>query len=334
MDTSQKVSEGDKNARLIRFVRVVLLTVFILATSLRMYSFWMKGIYHLPQRWPANVLAGHSAPPDQYRVLYPLLWKAATAVLDGALADRAMLFATIVFGMTCLFLLLLRESRNAVLAGLALLAFAATIHNTVHNPYRDTFLDLGLIALAAGLVFFRTQTKGVWTGLVALTLLGAMNRESWAFVLTGLAAHAIAESGGVRPLLLKPGHRTALCGLAAAGVVYVATQVALRQVFGWAVHTRHLWQWRENLVHFLPWRDHAIGIGHGLWSAGSGILLLFLASVAMGNRSHLAFIAGYFIPLLIVSFFIGRWMETRIFYSGFALMICSMVGFVRDRIET
>jgi hypothetical protein len=60
---------------------------------------------------------------------------------------------------------------------------------------------------------------------------------------------------------------------------------------------------------------------------------VFVGSLFLGNRRHLSFIGGYGLPFLVATFLMARWIETRIFFPLFAMMICSVAGFIAEEVR-
>lgn len=307
-----------------RWAVILLQALFVFALSSRMYGAWKKG-FEDPVHQPWTVAAGESLAPHQYRVLYPMLWRGAAAVLSDKAADNALLLGTIVLCYGVLMGLFTRASGSPVLGGLALLAFHAACSHPYQFQFRDTFLEITFMALALALqpTLFR---RGSWRWFVPLSLLGTLNRETWAFVLFALAVCALREAGGLRALLTAPAARPALLALAASGAVALGVFAGVRLVFGLRAYYCRVMPWTENLPHLLFWRDPPMTFGHGLWAVGGGVFLLYLLSVLRGNRHHAPFIAAYLAVYLPVTFLLARWIESRVFFPLFAVLIASLAA--------
>ncbi len=301
----------------------LLICLFILALSSRTYSAWRKGYDHDPVQHPWTIMAGESLAPHQYRVLFPVMWQGLSQVLEAGLADKVLLFMTIVGCYTTLFFIYRSLMKNTALVSLALLAFLGTCMHPYQFQFRDTFLEITLISLAFYLQSRVDQRPAIWNGLALLSFIGTLNRETWIFVLSGCM---LAQCGkGWRHLWTTKEGRVALAGIVK---MTLATGLAVgltRCAFGIRPYYCRIWTWNENLYHIFFWRLPGFTFGHGIWGVGAGIFLVYLATWANGNRHQRMFILGYVLPLLLVSFLlIARWMESRTFFPAFAIVIGSI----------
>jgi hypothetical protein len=221
---------------------------------------------------------------------------------------------------------------NAVLAGLSLLAFHAACTHPYQFQFRDTFIEVALIAVALQLVP-PLNAKGSWKWLAVVSVLGTLNRETWAFVLLAATAAACFEAGGARSLLRAPAQRPAVLGLLASALISLAVFLGVRWLIGPRPYYCKLWPWNENMAHILFWKMPDFAFGHGIWAAGAGVFVLWLLSVLMGNRNFLPFITGYLIPYLPATFLWARWMESRIFFPIFAIMIASLAAYASQSLR-
>ena len=300
-----------------------LLATFILALSTRTYSSWRRGFDDDPVQHPWTILAGDSLAPHQYRVLYPAMWWGLSRVMEPKLADKALLFLTIVGCYATLFWVFRALMKNVPLACLGLLAFLGTCMHPYQFQFRDTFLEIGLIATAFYLQTKTAENPRTWNWLAVLSVVGTLNRETWIFVLSGCFLAQCSK--GARALWATAEGRTALAGLAK---MVVATGIAVattRWLFGIRPYYCLIWTWHENLAHILFWTNPGLTIGHGIWGIGAGAFIVYLLTLLDGNRHQWRFIAGYLGPLLLVSFLlVARWIESRTFFPAFAIVIASI----------
>ncbi len=298
----------------------LLLGLYILALSTRTYAAWRRGFDYDPVHQPQTIMAGESLAPHQYRVLYPVLWWGLSHGMAGEAADKLLLFLTIVGCYSVLLFVYQSLLRNLPLTCLGLLAFLGTCMHPYQFQFRDTFLEVGLVALAFYLQTRTDRSPGLWNWLALISVAGTLNRETWIFVVSGCF---LAQCGrGFRALWTTAAGRTALAGVAKMAAATVLTVLAGRLVWGIRPLYCDLWTWPENLPHLLFWTYPAITIGHGIWGVGAGVFLLYLLTVLDGNRQQWRFIAGYLLPLLVVSFLlVARWIESRTFFPAFAIVI-------------
>ena len=308
-----------------------LLALFILALSTRTYTNWRRGFDDDPVQHPDTIMAGKSLAPHQYRVLYPLMWYGLSQTLDGGQADKILLFLTIVGCYSIMLVVYHALMRNLPLACLGLLAFLGACMHPYQFQFRDTFLEVGLVTLAFYLQTRVERSPGAWNWLALISIAGTLNRETWIFVVSGCFLAQCRR--GVRALWSTPAGRHALAGVFKMGLATVLTILASRLVWGMVPLYCDLWTWRENLPHILFWTYPAITIGHGIWGVGAGVFLVYLLTLLTGNRQQLFFIAGYLLPLLVVSFlFVARWIESRTFFPAFAIVIAVIGMHVRQAI--
>lgn len=310
----------------------LLKALFILALASRMYAAWTKG-FEDPLHQPQTIISGESLAPHQYRVLYPLLWKGLSPFASAQVADHALTLLTIVLCYAVLYHLFARLTRHAILAGLTLLAFHAACSHPYQFQFRDTFLEITFIAIALQLIP-PLAGNGSWKWFAVLSVLGTLNRETWAFVLLGAGAATCFEAGGPRPLLRAPAWRPAVIGLLLSGLLSLAVFVGVRFYFGHRPYYCKPWPWDENVQHFLFWKVPGFAFGHGVWAVGAGAFILLLWSVALGNRKFLPFLCGYLVPYLPVTFAASRWMESRIFFPIFVIVMASLATFTRQTLAS
>ena len=310
-----------------QIVGMVFTVLFLLALSVRTYSWWTKG-FDDPVHHPNTILSGNSLAPDQYRVLYPLLWKTVSLVLGEQDGDKGLLFVSILFCYVVLYEAFVSGGLSGLSACLFLLAFYGTTHSWYHYFYRDTFLEVALVVLAYRIQAAMQEGRNWGNRLALLSVAGIMNRESWVFVLTGVVCGFMGKAGGVSSLFRAPEAVVLRKGLVKITTASVLAFVSVRLLYGFKPYFTSFWTLDENAYNLLFWKDVSGFIGHGLWSAGAGILFLYVWSVLRGNRTGLLFIAGYVVPLLAASFLFGRCGETRIFFPAFAVILCSLASYV------
>ncbi len=304
------------------------LVLLVLAVSVRMFGIWIKGIDHEPMHYPDQIMAGTSYAPDQYRILYPLMWKGLSTVMEGKRADSIMLFLTIIFCFSAIFRVYQAETGNDILAGLALLAFFGTCMNWYYYLYRDTFLEIGLVALAFPLIMkLGTGEKIAWP-LALLSLLGGLARESWAFIISGMAVASIVQAGGLRNLIRAPNWRETRKALWLSAAAFLLAYISVRFYYGYRPYAVRFWTWPLNINQFLFWSQPIYIFKYGIWNAGNGILLIFILSLLKGNRNYLPFILGYLVPFAVAGFLFARMYETRIYFPLFFMMIASLAKYL------
>ena len=175
------------------------------------------------------------------------------------------------------------------------------------------------------LLFTYTQRIN-WWALGLITVLGALNRETFLFSLIGVATCSIfshdfdKSSSKKRKLVLVSG----------LFLIYFATFGGLRIFYGVSSYHSQLWTYSINIAHIttkLLWRGNVLYMG-------GGVLLVYLASLLKGNRAYIHFILGYLLPFLFVSFFVSLWEEQRVFYPIYPLIFASVLkSFASNRNE-
>ena len=324
---------NDAMRRMKTMLSGLLLGVFILALSTRTYSAWRRGFDYDPVQHPQTIMAGDSLAPHQYRILYPVMWLGLSRIMDGNLADKALLFLTIAGCYATLFFVYRALMKNAILACLGLLAFLGTCMHPYQFQFRDTFLEIGMVALAFYLQTKVNDTPKTWNWLALLSVAGTMNRETWIFVLSGCFLAQCRN--GVKPLWTTAEGRTAMRGLAKMAVAMLLTVASTRLIWGIKPLYCRLWTWHENLAHILFWTNPPLTFGHGIWGVGAGVFLIYLLTLLAGNRHGRLFLFGYLGPLLLVSFLlVARWIESRTFFPAFAIVIAAIGMHIRQTIAS
>lgn len=304
-----------------RVGRVTLLALVVLAASIRMYLSFSTAPTHAVLD-PENILHGRSLAPNQYRILAPLLCAALRALLgDFHEADEVVQALAIVACNAAIVAVLLRETESVELSSVGLAAFVGATANTMAWRNRETFLEV-LFAIVGFAIVTRPRPR--WAAFAALSLLGALNRETWAFVLTGAAAARVAAAGGARRL-----PRADVLGLAASGAIALAAFAGVRVFYGIKPYHTELWMMGTNISNLAPWIAPDLVVAKGVWTLGAGLGLAYLLSLARGARRHLPFIAGFSVPALIVSFLIASWYEPRIFTAMIPLLLVALLGAAR-----
>lgn len=307
-----------------RVARLLLLCLVVLATSIRMYLAFLPAPTH-PVLDPVNILRGASLAPNQYRVLAPLLGALLGALLgDAREGDEVLQLLAIVACNAALVAVLLRETRRLELACVGLVAFFGATAYTMAWRNRETFLEAAFALVGFALV---TRPRPRWALFAVVSMLGALNRETWGFVLCGAAAARIAAAGGLRALWRGPARRDAI-GLLVAAALALAALVGVRLRYGLRPYHTELWMMGTNISNLAPWREPDLVVAKGLWTLGSGLALAYLLSLSRGARRHLPFVAGFAVPALVVSFFIASWFEPRIFTALHPLLIIALLGTV------
>lgn len=314
------------------WARYALVALFLLGLSVRTYSVWIKGqdagsIMHHPD----YIVEGRSWAPDQYRILFPLIWQGVHMTLGRDAAQSLPLFVSIVLCYAVWMAVFRRESGRIVSAGVLLLALYGACSHWYHYYYRETFLDLMWVGLGFYMQPYLGERWRPWVWFAAISLLATLSRESWLFILMGTGFRLWAEAGSLRALAFDRRWRTVRAGLAMALIATLVAYVSVRGYFGPRDYISRKWTAVINVQHLMPWKYPAVVIGHGLWSAGNGLFVLFGLSLLMGNRRHLPFVLGFMLPTIVVTFILARWIETRIFFPCFALMLASMGGWMFER---
>ncbi|APR81845.1 Hypothetical protein A7982_07194 [Minicystis rosea] len=301
-----------------RIARLTLLALVVLAVSIRMYLAFVPAPTHRVLD-PWNILAGGSLAPNQYRVLAPLLCALLKPLVGGAHeADELVQILAILGCNTALVALLLRETGKLELACVGLVAFFGAAANTMAWRNRETFLE-ALFALIGFALVVRPRPR--WVAFAFVSVLGTLNRETWAFVLFAAVASRVAAAGGLRRL-----PRADVIGLASAAALALATFVGVRAHFGLRPYHTEVWMMGTNISNIALWREPDLVLAKGIWTLGSGLGLAYLLSLSHGARRHLPFVIGFAVPALVVSFFLASWFEPRIFTALYPLLIIALLG--------
>lgn len=298
----------------------ILICLFLFALTLTTLTLYVAAEDHSVLR-PENILEGKSQAPNQYRILAPLLIHA----LDGAVlhdaerSDRAVIFISILLAYIATGALFYKTSGSTILSMLALLALLGCFALGMTWKYRQEFFETAFVASSLLVLLSMKRLTPRFFFLAVLTLLGSLNRETFFFCLTGIAAHVFTQRTATELTL----RRKEWLGLALLFVVFGCCTIGVRWYYGMSDYHGPLWMAGANVHNLLSLKS----ANHFLFMGG-GVLFIFIMTVLKGNRMHLPFIVGYGVPLLLTAFFISSFDEHRIFYPLMMLMISSIVGFV------
>ena len=171
----------------------VLLAVVVLAASVKSYSLYATTLDDA-EMMPATIINGQAHAPNQYRLLVPLLWKAATSLgSDPETADKAIVIVSILFCYVCLAAVLYRSSRSIPVTALCLIAFYGAAASGFWFRYRDTFFDVAFTCIGMSLI---VEKRPAWVLYGLVSAVAALNRETWLFSLVAAAATRWTASGG------------------------------------------------------------------------------------------------------------------------------------------
>ena len=319
MDTNRQAPSRFAQRLIVALAVILFLSAIVQATNF-LYS-RTSDAYMLR---PDNILAGFSEAPNQYRILVPLLngllWR--TGHFNAERSDRVVILASIVLCYLAAGALFLKSSGSVPAAMLALVALLGSFAFGMTFKYRQEFFDVAFVSLFF-LILIRGRPRG-WTCilLAIITALGALNRETFAFCITGMIAHLWSS----RREMGKGSALRDASGVLVLCLIFVAVFVGVRNHFGLASYQGGFWTFHGNIRNL-----KALFEPHNALYMGSGLLLVYVATLALGNRHYLAFILGYGIPMLLVAFFISRYYEHRIFYPLMVFLTASIIGFLMKR---
>lgn len=296
----------------------------VLAASVKSYNLFATTLDH-PEHMPQTIAGGLAHAPNQYRLLVPLLWKgASSAGLDGPKADVAIVVFGILFCYAALAAAIYLASRSVPVTALCLLAFYGAAASGFWFRTREFFFDVGFTASGMALV---VQQRPAWALYVILSAVAALNRETWLFSLVAAAASRLADARSLRALL-KDRRRDAV-GLIASGLVSVAVLVAVRLIYGIRPYHTEIWRYDENIRLILMGGSVRDSFKNAIWFAGSGMFAAWAIFALAGAARHVPFVIAFAASLLVVSFVISSWYETRIFAPAYAVMLVSIAGGLR-----
>lgn len=306
--------------RLIIALAVILFLSAIIQTTDFLYS-RTSDTYFLR---PDNILAGRSEAPNQYRILAPLLnyllWR--TGHFNAERSDNVVILASIVLCYLAAGALFFKSSGSLPAAMLALITLLGSLVLGMAWKYRQEFFDVAFVSLFFLILIAVRPRAWTYVLLGIITALGALNRETFVFCITGMVAHLWSEHQGAdkgRSLLNA-------FGVLVLFLIFATIFVGVRRHFGLASYQGGFWTFHGNIQNLRTLTEP-----HNALYMGSGLLLIYVATLALGNREYLPFILGYAIPMLLVGFFISRYTEHRIFYPLMVFMMASIIRFLTRR---
>jgi hypothetical protein len=306
----------------------VLLAVIVLASSIKTYSIYSTTV-DSPELSPMSILSGKASAPNQYRLLAPLAWRGAVLTgMSTETADRAVVIASILLCYLTLSVALYSSCRNVLATAVCVLLFFGASSSGFWFRYRDTFFEVAFTCLGMTLI---TRDRPKWTLYGVVSAFAALNRETWLLSLAAAGVSRWAHAGSLKDLFVR--RKEDVIGLVASTVVAAAVLVATRYSYHTARYHYELWQYPTNLHHFLIGGSLRFAIAHGVWSAGSGIGALWLMFAVRGLARHVPFTIGFVGSLIVVSFFISNWSETRIFFPAYAVLLISVSSSLVTRFE-
>ena len=314
--------------RLARAAYVATICAFFLVLVQATDTLYLQRTREMGVASPANIIAGKSQAPNQYRVLGPLLWQALDKLLlhDPVASDRAVIFISILAAYLAAGALFYRSSHSMPITMLGLLALLGSFVFGMAFKYRQEFFETAFVSVALLTVTSSRRIGPMYAVLSFCTLLGSLNRETYVFCIMATAVYVVWH----RVLANKEPLREHLFGILALGAIYVLCFVGPRWYFGLSHYHCAFWTYEANIRNLMRF-THPYNLGH----LGAGLLFAYLTTVLLGNRWYAAFVWGYAVPMLLVATVISSFSEHRVFYPLMTLMIASMLGFLsgKDRIE-
>jgi hypothetical protein len=298
----------------------VLLAAVIIAASIKSYSLYATTLDG-SEMTPAVIASGQAHAPNQYRLLVPLLWRAATSMgIGSGAAERAIVVASIVFCYVALAAALYRSSASVPVTALCLVAFYGAAASGFWFRYRDTFFDAGFACIGMSLVLVRRPS---WLLYGLVSGVAMLNRETWLFSLIAAAVSRAAYRDGSGS---SPSRRRDAIGIGLAALVGAGVVAIVRAQYGGRPYHYEPWQYANNVRLLLVAGSFRESLGQAVWFAGSGIFVVWLTFVLTGLARHVPFVIGFTVPLLFVSFLVSNWAETRIFIPAYGVMLVSIAG--------
>jgi hypothetical protein len=98
----------------------------------------------------------------------------------------------------------------------------------------------------------------------------------------------------------------------------------VRAYYGLSPYHVEFWRYAENTRSFGSLYGNVLSIG-------AGLLLVYLFTVAQGNREYIRFTAAYGVTFLVASFLASNWTEQRIFYPLYPVFLASILRFAVNR---
>ena len=298
----------------------VLLAVVITAASVKSYSLYATTLDG-SEMMPAVIASGQAHAPNQYRLLVPLLWRAATSMGIGSrTAEHGIVIVSIMFCYVALAAALYRSSSSVPVTALCLIAFYGAAASGFWFRYRDTFFEVGFTCIGMRLVLAQ---RPAWPLYGLLSGVAALNRETWLFSLVAAAVSRSAQWVKARP---SHSRRRDVIGIGLAALVTVGVLAVVRAHYGGRVYHYEPWQYANNARLLLVTGSLRESLGQAVWFAGSGIFVVWLIFALTGHARHVPFVVGFTGSLLVVSFLVSSWAETRVFIPAYAVMLVSIAG--------
>jgi len=268
---------------------------------------------------PANIIAGKSQAPNQYRVLAPLLYEALDKVIHNpAKSDHIVIFLSILAAYVAAGALFYRSSRSMPVTALGLLALLGCFSLGMLYKYRQEFFEVALVSVALLVVVSVRRSRVMYPLLALVTLLGTLNRETYAFCVSAIAAQVLWQ----RVTVNREPAAKHIMGIIALVAVFVVGYIGPRWYFGLLKYHCRVWTYPQNIENLMD-----IASAYHLGYIGAGLVFAYLATVIKGNRWYVAFIVGYAAPMLVVVSATSRFGEHRIFYPLMVLLVASMLKF-------
>jgi hypothetical protein len=298
----------------------ILLAVVIIAASVKSYSLYATTL-DASEMMPAVIAGGQAHAPNQYRLLVPLLWRATTSIgITSQAAERGVVIVSILFCYAALAAALYRSSLSVPVTSLCIIAFYGAAASGFWFRYRDTFFEVGFTCIGMCLVLAK---RPAWPVYSLLSAVAALNRETWLF---SLIAAAISRSAHAVGLGSSRSRWRDLIGIGCAALLAAGVLAAVRTQYGVRAYHYELWQYASNVRLLLITGSVRGALGQAVWFAGSGIFLVWAIFALTGLARHVPFVVGFTGSLLVVSFLVSNWSETRIFIPAYAVMLVSISG--------
>lgn len=266
------------------------------------------------------IVAGESLAPVQYRILAPALIVLLDRTLlhDHRLAQRAVVFGSV---LTCLVIcgfVFHASSRSVALALLALICYTGILVAAVEHAHRTEFFEIACVAGTLHAIYHVRGRMLRAVVLVACTLIGSLNSEKHVFALLGMSMFVFLPG----PTAAHDPDRRWVRGLTLlCWLLWVGIMIGVRIHFGWKSYYCDVWMLERNLSGFLSLR-----IPLREWHFVLALMLAYVVSLIRGAGSYGRFIAGYAIPFFTVALFIALLAEVRILTPLAFLLISSLVG--------
>lgn len=305
---------------LVLAVLLVGFTLVIARTTDTLYARCPDNVVHNP----TVILDGHSLAPNQYRVLVPLLHHAVDALWfrNPPKADRVVVYVCILICFSVFGYMVYSETGSTPAACIAMLAFLGCLPIGMMARYRQEWVEVPCVCLAVMLATRKTVGWRTYGALALVTVVGVLNRETFAFCLFGVASTVFWEH------MRRDWRRTwpHVLGLLLLALVAAACYAAPRIVFGLRPYHCKFWVIGNNW-NSLPDITNSRHILH----MGSGLLLAYGVTLLHGARWNTPFMVGYLVPFVIVDTLISSFTEHRVFYPIMALFLVTIVQHITPR---